>query len=82
MRELRETIFSLSNERAFNLSEEMEVDLYDWVLLRIALPIMICAMVGQSISFIQTIVEDRVRLSAAGLFQVGMHLLPSVGYFF
>ena len=33
---------------------------------------------GQSLSFIENIVEDRVRLSAAGLFRVGMHLFPSV----
>ena len=29
-------------------------------------------------SLLQHVDEDRFRLSAAGLFQVGMHLLPAV----
>ncbi|EFX66300.1 hypothetical protein DAPPUDRAFT_116535 [Daphnia pulex] len=72
MRELRERIFSILNEEK-DLDMDMELEVIFFLLIPT------CAY--KAVAFLQDISEERVRLSAAGLFSVGMNVVPSVKLF-
>jgi gustatory receptor len=86
MRELRERIFSILNEEK-DLDMDMELEVFTHALNYFPssffygnfslLPT--CAY--KAVAFLQDISEERVRLSAAGLFSVGMNVVPSVSCF-
>ena len=74
MKTLRETVLNLSS-RSNNIDENLEVTKSLIILCAFHIILLINQ---QIISFLMALKDDRIRLSAAGLFNVGMDLVPVV----